>query len=154
MTGGPIRIGFYHLQRWPLEMALPKLLERAYSAGHRTLVMAGSPERVAALDSLLWTYQPDSWLPHGTKKDGAEDAQPIYLTDQDENPNGADFLVLTDGVTSARLESFTRAATLFDGRDEGAVAAARETWRGWKEKGFDLHYYQQTEQGGWEEKGQ
>jgi DNA polymerase-3 subunit chi len=148
------RVGFYHLQTTPLERALPKLLEKAYAAGHRVVVMAGSEERVAHLDSLLWTYDADSWLPHGKTADGDAALQPIALTAADDNPNAADVLVLTDGIVSARMTAFARCLTLFDGHDENAVVAARRLWRELAAAGLDLRYYQQTESGGWEEKSQ
>ena len=65
--------------------------------------MAGSDERVAALDALLWTYDEASFLPHGTARDGNAARQPIWLTAADENPNAATMLVLIDGVASARI---------------------------------------------------
>ncbi len=63
-------IGFYHLRTLPLERALPSILERALAAGHRIVVMAGSPERVEHLNDLLWTYSEASFLPHGSARDG------------------------------------------------------------------------------------
>jgi DNA polymerase-3 subunit chi len=146
------RVGFYHLTRSPLDKALPKLLERARSAGHKVLIVAGSAERVAFLDTMLWTYDPASWLAHGTAKDGDAALQPIFLTDKDENPNGADMLVLIDGVGATKIDTFTRCALVFDGNDGEAVDAARAHWAEWKDQGFQLAYHQQTEQGGWEEK--
>ena len=146
------RINFYHLLTAPLEQALPVLLEKSLSAGHRVVLMAGSRERVAHLDAHLWTHDPASFLPHGSVRDGMEAQQPIFLTDVDENPNQADLLVLTDGVTSARLGEFARCLTLFDGQDEQAVAQARAYWKEWSAAGHELIYYQQTERGGWQEK--
>lgn len=146
------KVGFYHLTRSPLEQALPRLLERARSAGHKVVVMVGSPERVAFLDNLLWTFDPGSWVPHGTAKDGDAAAQPIYITESDENPNGADMLVLLDGVSSAHLPNFARCALMFDGNDEPALTGARARWAEWKDQGLALAYHQQTERGGWEEK--
>ena len=83
-------IGFYHLQKWPLERALPKLLEKVLETGKRAVVIAGSEDRVEALNGLLWTYNPNSFLPHGTSRDGNAADQPVWLTTEDENPNGAD----------------------------------------------------------------
>jgi DNA polymerase-3 subunit chi len=145
-------IGFYHLQKTSLEQALPRLLMKVLEAGQRAVVMAGSSERVAFLDSLLWTSEPDSWIPHGTARDGEADRQPIYLTDADENPNNAQILLLTDGVVSNRLAEFSRCLILFDGNDEDALQASRALWKEWKSLGFDLIYYQQTDRGGWQEK--
>ena len=146
------QIGFYHLTRSPLEQALPWLLDKALAAGYRAVVLAGSPERVEALNDRLWTYEPDSWLPHGSAKDGDAALQPIWLTDRDENPNGATILVMCDGTRSEAVASFARCLDLFDGNDDEAVQAARERWKLWKTAGHELIYYQQTERGGWEEK--
>jgi len=146
------QIGFYHLLRLPLEQALPKLLEKAVGAGHRIVVMAGSTERVEYLNAHLWTYGDESWLPHGSARDGNADLQPIWLTDQDENPNQATVLVLCDGVNSIRLDQYQRCLDLFNGNDPDAVQAARHRWKLAKDAGHQLVYYQQTENGGWEEK--
>lgn len=146
------QIGFYHLLRMPLDQALPKLLEKAVQAGMRVVVRAGSEERVEHLNALLWTYAEDSWLPHGSARDGEAQAQPVWLTATEENPNQATVLVLCDGASPASLEGWDRCLDLFDGNDEQAVLAARERWKAWKADGHQLVYYQQTERGGWEEK--
>lgn len=146
------KVSFYHLTTAPLEQALPVLLEKSLQAGLRVVLMAGSRERVAHLDAHLWTFDPASFIPHGSGRDGFERQQPIFLTDEDENPNEAELLVLTDGVTSRHLDSFTRCLTLFDGQDDAAVAQARAYWKEWNAAGHELIYYQQTDRGGWTEK--
>jgi DNA polymerase III subunit chi len=140
-------VGFYHLLTMPLERALPRLLELGLKAGFRVVVLAGSPERVEHLDAALWSYDDASFLPHGSRRDGRPERQPIWLTESDENPNQADMLVLTDGAGSARLAEYRRCLDLFDGNDEAALAAARERWRGAKEAGHALTYWQQTATG-------
>ncbi|MFN6943245.1 MAG: DNA polymerase III subunit chi, partial [Parvibaculum sp.] len=55
---------FYHLQNVPLEKVLPQLLEKSLERGWRAIVRAGGPERLEAINSLLWTYSDDSFLPH------------------------------------------------------------------------------------------
>jgi DNA polymerase-3 subunit chi len=145
-------IGFYHLTRSPLERALPRLLEKVIAAGKRAVVVAGSAERVEALNGVLWTYEPGSFLPHGSARDGNSAAQPIWLSEADDNPNGATVLVLVDGVASARLGEFERCLDMFDGNDPDAVAAARQRWSEAKAAGHALTYWQQTESGGWQAK--
>ena len=146
-------ISFYHLQRTSLDRALPRLLEKVLESGHRAVVVAGSEEQVEALGKALWTYEQRSFLPHGSAADGHADRQPVYLTVDDENPNGSDVLVLVDGAASANLDGFDRVLDMFDGHDAAAVEAARARWRDLKEAGHELTYWQQTERGGWERKG-
>ena len=104
-------INFYHLTRSSLEQALPELLDKTLARGWRAVVMAGSQERVEALTQHLWTYRADSFLPHGSKKDGRAEDQPIWLTTDDERPNKADVLFLTDGAQSSHLGDYTSCAT-------------------------------------------
>jgi DNA polymerase-3 subunit chi len=145
-------IRFYHLQRKSLEDTLPVILERCYDRGDRTLVVAGSAERAEALAAHLWTFRPDSFLPHGTAKDGMAGEQPIFLTADEGNPNNATVLILCDGATRADCGDFPLVCEMFDGNDETAVAAARERWKAYKEAGHKLVYFQQSPAGKWEEK--
>jgi DNA polymerase III subunit chi len=143
-------VAFYHLQKSTLEAVLPKLLEKTLAAGKRAVIMAASADRVEALAAHLWTYDQDAWLPHGTARDGAPEDQPLWLTDRDENPNGAAFLFLTDGADSACLHTYERCFDLFDARDPEAVEAARARWAARKSAGHAVTYWQQTDRGGWE----
>ncbi|MGH7002573.1 MAG: DNA polymerase III subunit chi [Alphaproteobacteria bacterium] len=144
-------VNFYHLQRSSLEQTLPKLLEKVLQAGKRAVVLARSEERVEALNTLLWTYDPNSFLPHGSKTDGNAPEQPVWLTTDDENPNRATVLVLTDGAASARLGEYERCLDVFDGRDAERVADARQRWTGYTASGHAVTYWQQGERG-WEKK--
>ena len=145
-------IGFYHLTRSPLERVLPKLLGKALATGARVVVMAGSSERVDVLDQVLWTYDAASFLPHGSARNGEAEVQPIWLTVDDENPNEASILILTDGASSKRVAEYDRCLEMFDGNDEAVVAAARARWGDYANAGYALTYWQQTERGGWEKK--
>ena len=147
-------VRFYHLQSKTLEQALPQLLEKTLERGWRAVVMAGSDARVEALSGLLWNYTREGFLPHGSKKDGNAERQPVWLTEADENPNGANILFLVDGADSAQIADFDLCCEVFDGRDDNAVAGARNHWKMRKEAGFHLTYWQQTERGGWEKKAE
>lgn len=145
-------IRFYHMITKRLEQALPELLAKAITVQPRIVVKAGSRERIETLDSLLWTYDAGSFLPHGYIRDGNEAEQPIWLTTEDDNPNGAQMLVLADGVTSPHVKDYTLCCELFDGNDEDAVKAARARWSAYKADGHELTYFQQDEQGRWVKK--
>jgi DNA polymerase-3 subunit chi len=142
-------VRFYHLQRQRLDDVLPGLLEKARERGHRAVVQAGSVERVKALDTLLWTYRPESFLAHGAA--GAAEDQPIWLTAKEECPNGADLLILVDGA-EADIAPYALCCEVFDGLDDEAVAAARRRWAVYKDAGHVLTYWQQGERGGWEKR--
>jgi DNA polymerase-3 subunit chi len=144
-------VNFYHLTKSSLEAALPRLLEKTLQAGERAVVLLGSPERVDALNTHLWTFDPNGFLPHGSARDGEAERQPVWLTHVDENPNDAAFLFVADGARSERIAQYKRCFELFDGRDEEAVAASRERWKAYKAAGHAVIYWQQTATG-WEKK--
>jgi DNA polymerase-3 subunit chi len=141
---------FYHLDRKPLESVLPGLLERSLERGWRAVVQAGSEERVEALDAHLWTYTEEGFLPHGTRKDGAAANQPIWLTANEENPNGANVLFLVDGAALGDTGAYQRVVMLFDGQDPDRLAGARSAWAVAKAAGHDVTYWKQAENGRWE----
>ena len=144
---------FYHLQRQPLEKVLPALLERSLERGWRVVVQASSQERVDALDAHLWTYRDDAFLPHGTFRESEAAAQPILLTLDDHNPNGANVRFLIDGApVPADAAAYQRIVLLFDGDDPDAVATARERWSKAKANGFEATYWQPDEHGRWQRK--
>ncbi len=146
-------VWFYHLQRQSLEEALPALLEKVLAAGGRAVVMLGSEERVEAVNLRLWAYDDREFLPHGGARDGFPTEQPVWLTAQDENPNGAEILVLADGARSAKVDQYSRWFELFDGNNASAVAAARMRRKSYEEAGHEVVYWQQDARGKWERKG-
>jgi DNA polymerase III subunit chi len=141
---------FYQLEHQPLERVLPSLIEKTLERGWRAVVQAGSEERVEALDTALWTYREESFLPHGTKRDGNPAMQPVFLTTEDDNPNGANVRFLVDGAEAGDFTQYARVVYMFEGRD--AVARAREQWTSARKAGCDVTYWQQSPEGRWEKK--
>lgn len=148
------RVDFYHLQQKTLDEVLPKLLQKAYSTGKRIKVKIGTEERVEFINSLLWTYNDESFLPHGSKKDGFADQQPIWLSADIENPNTALFLFLVDGAeeNAETLTQYERVFNIFDGNSAEAVQQARRLWKEYKNSGCKVYYWQQDNAGKWIQK--
>lgn len=142
---------FYHLQNMSLENVLPPLIEKSLERGWRVVVQAGSEERADALDNHLWTYRDDSFLPHGTWREGDAAEQPVLLTMDESNPNNAAIRFLVDGATlSADCEVYERVVLIFNGDDDEALQRARAAWSEGKARGFDLTYWQADERGRWQ----
>lgn len=141
---------FYHLERQPLESVLPKLLAASLERGWRVVVQTGSDERAEALASHLWAFDDESFLPHGTRSDGVPDLQPIWLTAVDENPNGANVRFYVDGAPVGDVDGLTRAVILFDGSDAEALEQARSGWKRFRAEGREVTYWQQDENGRWQ----
>lgn len=144
---------FYHLETRPLESVLPALLEKTIARGWRAVVEVGNGERLDALDAVLWTYSDDSFLPHGMERGNPADAeQPILLTSDTTNANGAHVRFYVDRARPRQEEGYERLVYIFNGHDPDAVTEARQIWRDLREV-FDLTYWQQDGDGRWSKKG-
>ena len=142
---------FYHLQNMSVENVLPPLLEKSMERGWRVVVQSTSQERTEALDAHLWTYSDDSFLPHATSRAGDAEDQPIILSAEESNPNGANVRFLIDNAAlPADSERYERVVLVFNGDDGEALDAARQAWKDGKARGFEVTYWQADERGRWQ----
>jgi DNA polymerase-3 subunit chi len=144
---------FYHLERRSLDEILPGLVEKSLSRGWRAAIRTDSSERSDALDTLLWTYDETSFLPHAQLGDGDPGAQPVLITVEEGNPNSANIVFYVGGAMPGDwtvLNDLARIVLLFDGRDEGALAAARAAWKDAKAGGHDVTYWKESPSGKFE----
>ena len=115
------------------------------------MVQASSDERIEALDAHLWTWRDDAFLPHGTWRDAEAAEQPVLLTVNEENQNGAVVRFLVEGAAMpSDAAAYQRLVLLFDGDDPDAVETARERWGKAKTAGFEVTYWKTDENGRWQ----
>jgi DNA polymerase-3 subunit chi len=144
---------FYHLERRSLEEILPGLVEKSLARGWRAVIRTDSAERSDALDTLLWTYDDQSFLAHAQSGEGEASLQPVLITTENENPNGAQILFCVGGVQPAdwnAVSALARIVLLFDGRDSSALAGARNAWKEAKASGHDVTYWKESPSGKFE----
>ena len=145
---------FYHLERTTLEQAAGALLEKCLEHKKRVLAISARPERRAALDEALWTYNDNSFVPHGRAEAEGLDAarQPILISEAADNKNDATFCLLMDGTDIGDGAGFERCMVMFDGGDQKTRAKAREQFNAAKDAGLVTRYIQQSGRG-WKEAG-
>ena len=145
---------FYHLQRTTLERAVGPLLEKCLERGWRVLAVSPDSARRAALDEALWTYDDQSFLPHGqAEAEGlSPDAQPILLAGSTDNHNDAAVALLMDGVDLPVDAAFERCMVMFADGDGATRQTAREQFKAAKDAGLSARYFQQSGRG-WKEAG-
>jgi DNA polymerase-3 subunit chi len=153
----PTEIWFYHLQSEPLARVLPALVEKSLARGWKAVIQAVTEERIGALDELLWTYSDESFLAHGTIREGDPQLQPVYLTTGTDNPNGAAIRFCVEGAEAAPAlacsdPAYARLILLFDGNDPDQLEGARAQWKALKGQSHQLAYWQQNTAGRWERK--
>ena len=146
---------FYHLERRALDDVLPGLIEKTLERGWKALIRTESSERADAIDNLLWTYSEQTFLPHAQAGDGNPKRQPVLITVEDDNPNGANVLFLIGGAaappwSAAEIRNLTRVVLMFDGRDADSLARARSAWKDAKAAGHDVTYWKESANGKFE----
>jgi len=143
-----MRIDFYHLTGTPLEKALPSICEKLVASGERLLIVTDS-EQVEPLDRQLWSYAPESFLPHGRAGGAREADQPVLIAAQPSAANGARNIAIADGVWRDEALAFDRIFYFFDA---AAIDTARTSWRSLAgREAAERHYWKQNEQGRWVE---
>ena len=144
---------FYHLERRSLEDVLPGLVEKSLQRGWRALIRADTAQRSDALDTLLWTFDDQSFLPHAQTGDGDSTQQPVLISVEDANLNRAEIVFYVGGARPgdwAELKDLVRVVLLFDGRDGEALAGARAAWKDAKAAGHDVTYWKESPSGKFE----
>lgn len=150
-----MEIRFYHLTNSPLQRALPALLQKALSGGKRITLVAQDQKALEELDQGLWSWNPESFLPHASLKKVADsaDSHPILLTvDATENANQSDTLILTGQTACEDFSRYELCCKIFNGHDQTAVEHSRALWKQYKDAGHALTYWQQDERGAWAQK--
>ena len=143
-----MQVAFYHLTATPIDRALPQIAEKVLANGGRLLVVAESARQRQALDRLLWTYSPESFLPH-SEAGGADDAaQPVLLSGSTVAANAARNIALVDGIWRDAALEFDRAFHFFDAE---RIAEARTAWKALADRdGVTRNYWKQNDDGRWE----
>ncbi|MEP7007587.1 MAG: DNA polymerase III subunit chi [Sphingomonas bacterium] len=143
-----MQVDFYHLTAQPLDRVLPRIAERVVESGGRLLVVAESEDQRAALDKLLWTYNPESFLPHAEA--GGDDAvQPILIAANPDPTNSAANIALADGIWREEALAFGRAFHFFDA---DRITEARAAWKALADRdGIERRYWKQNDEGRWEQ---
>lgn len=152
-------VGFYHCTRAPaLEVAV-RLAAKAFGGGQRLMVLA-PPERLEALDKLMWTFDEASFLPHAQAGSENDAEQPVLLAPvlgqvslgEAAPANGARLLMLMETGLPAGFDAFDRVLNLFE---DGTPAheRARTDWKALQARdGVTRSYWQQKEGGGWDKR--
>lgn len=143
---------FYHLETQPLERVLPQLVEKSLERGWRAVIETSSRERAEAIDTLLWSWRDDSFVPHGVAGGESDADQPVLIATGPDNPNAANVRFYVDRAVPVAGGDYQRIVYMFSGHDPEAVTEARSAWKA-LQQGNELTYWQQDTSGRWVKRG-
>lgn len=150
MKTNQCEVSFYHLSKYPVAKALPKLLEKIHQAENRCLVLCQNDQEMKDLNEIIWTYASRAFLPHGSITDPSPEIQPVLLSTDSKNLNSAKVIIVLSGVIPENLHEFERCLDLFcDADGDVVVAQARKRYKSYKDDNYPLTYWTQNDEGGW-----
>lgn len=124
------------------------LLEKSLANKWRVRLQFNDAASMTAMDSWLWTYKDDSFLPHGCDNQPGADAHLVLLTCEPA-PATEDVVFLIGGATPGDMNGVTRCITMVDSRDEHGRSVARDRWKAAKAQSLSVSYWTQDDRGKW-----
>lgn len=133
-----MRIDFYLLNetnpeaRW---LTTCRLLEKAYARKHQVFVYCSNQQEAEYLDELLWTFKPNSFIPHHLQGDGPEPPPPIQIGYSEEPRGFSDILINLSIMVPPFVSRFQRIMEIVSA-DETAKNISRDHFRHYRSMGI------------------
>lgn len=116
-----------------------RLIDMVYRRGHQIYVHTSGADQAEALDEHLWTFRPDSFVPHTLQ--GSDIRTPIRIGFDHEPEEHQDVLVNLSGEIPPFFSRFDRVAEVVP-VDAGSRKSARANYSYYKERGYVLNYHE------------
>ena len=114
-----------------------ELARKAFDAGFPTLVLARDTAQAEMIDDLMWSFDPDAYLPHQIAgSDEEDDVTPILILAPDiDSPMRPMVINLRDAVVDGDFERVLEVVPA----DPAARAPLRERWKQYQARGLELN---------------
>jgi DNA polymerase-3 subunit chi len=115
-----------------------RITEKAWKAGSTVLIQHGDPSELGRLDSLLWTANEHSFIPHEIATAAPRlSGTPVVLNTGTGPTAAVDVLINLRPTLPERPELATRIIEIIDA-DPARRAAGRERFKAYRDRGFAL----------------
>lgn len=132
------RVEFIRLNRPERARTLCDLAEEFYQAGKRVVVRVQDENQGLTLDQFMWTWKKAAFIPHVYQSGAVEcHDEPVVIVSAEENPNGAEVLLMGVPCSLAFLRHFRHVIDFAEAFDEERLAESRERFRSYREHGFE-----------------
>ena len=143
---------FYHLAQTRLEVALPKILERALSADWSVELRLGMEADIETISNAIWKGPDDSFLPHCLEDNDKLHDYPIVLSKSPLSELRDCLIIIEEAeLQNNEVEKFKRVCLLFDSKNEIELTKARASWKSLSDAGVNTVYWAE-DQGTWKKK--
>ncbi len=122
-----------------------RLLRKALRSGASGVAVCGPGPTLSALDRMLWTFDPQEFIPHILVREGAPSARlartPIWLVPHADMAAQHPVLVYLGVEPAAGFESYARLIEIVS-TDEAEREAARRRWKHYAARGYAIQKHE------------
>ena len=138
------RISFYVLKgniEQDRQVFACRLIEKAYYQGHQIYVHTANEQQTEQLNQALWSFRPDSFIPHQIVNNDSSDEQCPILVGHDSTPPRLMNLLINFAPMQPNFFSQFERVAEFINDDDATKMAGRERYRFYQHRGYDLETF-------------
>ena len=122
-----------------------RLCEKAMSQSLKIYIHTESEQAAQEMDDLLWSYKPESFIPHAIvgldEEIDADEDIPVFIGFTEQCDTSADLLINLGRDIPSFHDQFKRIAEIVSSAED-AKQKSREHWNTYKDKAFELAHHQ------------
>ena len=112
-----------------------RLIEKVYKMGMDILILVDDKEKAQAFDQLLWSFKPESFIPHQVI--GGQSPAPVQITYTEEFGEHHGLLLNLSNNIPAWFSRFERLSEIVI-QEERSLKTSRERFSFYKERGYPI----------------
>ena len=118
-----------------------RLTEKAFRLNYSILIKTPNQKVSNEIDTLLWTFRYESFLPHEIVDDNTSKTEsPITVSHSKKNPIAADLLINLSGAMPKEHKKFSRIVEIVISDDE-AIKKSRQRYIEYRETGHTIKHH-------------
>ena len=132
------QVDFYVLPKdgsLTLAQAVGRIAEKAVGKGHQVFIQATDEAEAVNVQQGLWTFKAQSFLPSALVT--SQDREPVAIGWEEPGLEYDDVLLNISGAVPDYFSRFRRLAEIVP-QDEAKLAASRDAWRFYRDRGYPL----------------
>lgn len=135
-------INFYHCNDI-LHKSIASVLLKILEENKKALIYCNNQDLINQIDDGLWSFSKTKFIPHGQKKDDIDiKKQLVFLHNDEENLNNADYLIFLNKVSDDFAKKFDKIFYFFNDLNK---EESRSLWKYYKEKNAVLNFYKKED---------
>jgi len=120
-----------------------RLVEKVVNLGHKVLIAVDTEDEAQTLDDLLWSFKPESFIPHqiigpsNNSEDGNDDDVSVEITYSNEAGDHNQVLINLSSLVPDYFSRFARLSEIVI-QEPKILENTREHYRFYKQRGYPI----------------